>query len=156
MRREDVLELIQKLPKHDHSKIMLVLTSGIGITIDVLFKIEPEYLVIRGREAGTSDENRAFFLPYGEIAYLKLERPVKLTELQKWYGLPVDATLDGVPAENGPAAAPEPAPSDAGPPAPTPAPAVDPAIIARQNLLERIRAARTSAGMGAGPRRAGK
>ena len=29
-----------------------------------------------------------------------------------------------------------------------PAPAVDPAVIARQNLLERLRAARTSAGTG--------
>jgi hypothetical protein len=153
MRREDVLELIQKLPKHDHSKIMVVLTSGIGINIDVLFKTEPEYLVVRGREAGTSDENRAFFVPYGEISYLKLERTVKVTELQKWYGVPVDATLEDAPVgENGAAAAPEPAPAEPAP-GPAPTPAVDPAVIARQNLLERIRAARTSAGMGAGPRR---
>ncbi len=147
MRREDVLELLQRLPKEDHAKIMLVLTSGIGINVDVLFKTEPEYLVIRGREAGTSDENRAFFLPYGEVAYLKLERSVKLTELQKWYGLPIDPSLEDAPAGNG-TVAPVPAPADAAP-APAPAPAVDPATIARQNLLERIRAARTSAGMGA-------
>src|SRR5438067_1920510 len=151
MRREDVLELIQKLPKEDHSKVMLVLTSGIGINVEVLFRTEAEYMVIRGREAGTNDDNRAFFLPYGEVAYLKLERPVKLTELQRMYGQPMDPSLDDTPIEDGSSVA---TPLPAGLPelpVPVPAQALDPAAIARKNLLERIRAARTSAGA-AGPR----
>jgi hypothetical protein len=148
MRREDLLDLIQKLPREDHSKLMLVLHNGIGITVDTLFRTEPEYLVIRGREAGTNDDNRAFFLPYGEIAYLKLERSVRLTELQRLYGMPVDPALDDVPVES---ASETETPAPAGKAVPQ-TPAQDPAVIARQNLLDRIRAARTSTG----PARRGK
>jgi hypothetical protein len=142
MRREDLLELIQKLPPSDLSKIMLVLHNGIGIIVDTLFKTEPEFLVIRGREAGTTDENRAFFLPYGEVAYLKLERSVKLTELQRMYGMPIDAALADTPEGGSDTDTPGPVGEDGA----AQSPAVDPAVIARQNLLDRIRAARTSAG----------
>jgi hypothetical protein len=141
MRREDVLTTVQKLTPDDRSKIMLVLRNGIGINVEVLFRTEPEYLVIRGREAGTTDENRAFFLPYEEIAYMKLERSVKLTDLQRMYGSASDAL--SAEADGSAKAEPAPAPIET-----APAPAVDPAVIARQNLLERLRAARTSAGTG--------
>jgi hypothetical protein len=139
MRREDVIETIPKLTPDDRSKVMLVLRNGIGINVEILFRTEPEYLVIRGRETGQTDDNRAFFLPYEEIAYLKLERAVKLTDLQRMFGGPADGVLA--------AAAPEASAAPAQPDA-EPAPAIDPAVIARQNLLERLRAARTSAGTG--------
>ena len=140
MRREDVLELLQKLPPEDHSKIMLVLRNGLAVNVDVLFRTEQEYLVIRGREAGSTDENRAFFLPYEEVAYLKLERAVKLAELRRMYGVSADAAPDEAAVAE--PAKPTPAPVEEA----APAAAVDPAVIARRNLLERIRAARTSAG----------
>jgi hypothetical protein len=138
MRREDVVETIQKLAPEDRTKVMLMLRNGMGINVEILFRTEPEYLVIRGREAGQTDDNRAFFVPYEEITYLKLERAVKLTDLQRMYG----GSAEGIPteAETRAAAAVQP---DA-----EPVQAVDPAVIARQNLLERLRAARTSAGTG--------
>jgi hypothetical protein len=135
MRREDVIEAFQKLTPDDRSKVMLILRNGNGINVEILFRNEPEYMILRGREMGSTDDNRAFFVPYDEIAYLKLERAVKLTDLQRMYGgSPDAAAMDAGAAET---AIPTPAAS---------APAVDPAVIARQNLLERLRAARTSAG----------
>ena len=141
MRREDVVETIQKLAPEDRTKVMLVLRNGIGINVEILFRTEPEYLVIRGREAGQTDDNRAFFVPYEEITYLKLERAVKLTDLQRMYG---GGLADGIPTEAETKAA-----AAAIQPEAEPVQAVDPAVIARQNLLERLRAARTSAGTGA-------
>jgi hypothetical protein len=139
MRREDVIAAVQKLTPDDRSKIMLVLRSGIGINVEILFRTEPEYLVIRGREAGTTDEHRAFFLPYDEISYLKLERSIKLADLQRMFGVSADGAE--VPAAEVTTLTPTPI-------GVAPTPAVDPAVIARQNLLERLRAARTSAGTG--------
>ncbi|HVK18885.1 MAG TPA: hypothetical protein VM533_18285 [Fimbriiglobus sp.] len=139
MRREDVIETIQKLTPEDRSKLMIVLRNGIGINVEILFRAEPEYLVVRGREMGSTDDNRAFFVPYEEVAYLKLERSVKLTDLQRMYGGPSDSVFAEPDARS--ALAVTPAPVEV-----APAPAVDPAVIARQNLLERLRAARTSAG----------
>jgi hypothetical protein len=145
MRREDVLDLIKRLPLVDHTKVVFVLHSGISINMDLLFRSEPEYLVIRGREAGTNDDGRAFFLPFVEVAYVKIERVIKVSDLKTMYGVPITAEDENSPLTDTASAT----PSESANPstAPTaPSPAMDPAAIARQNLLERIRAARTSVG----------
>ena len=56
------------------------------MTIDTVVRFEPTYLVFRGREAGNIDDERAFFVPYDEISYLKIERTVRLGELKRMYG----------------------------------------------------------------------
>lgn len=131
MRRDDLVEMLAKIPREEHRKLILVLHNSIAISVDTIFRTEPEYLVLRGRESGTTDENRAFLLPYSEVTYLKLDRVVKVSDLERMFG------------------AAEPVGADVAAPAavvPEPAPALDPATIAKQNLLERLRATRTSAG----------
>jgi hypothetical protein len=132
MRREDIVDLFDRLPIEEHSKVQAVLRTNMNVSIDTLMRLEEHYVVFRGREAGNQDEGRAFFVPYDEIACMKLERVVQTVELEKWYsdlpamhrkGPPADGTLAETPL-----------------PAPMP---LDPAEIARQNLLERIRAARS-------------
>ncbi len=148
MRKEDVVELVKRIPLTDHSKLMLTLRCGSAINIDVVFRTEPDYLVVRGRESGTTDDNRAFFVPYGEIAFVKLERSVKMSDLRQMYGLPVGADEDEGPVDpTATATTPIPAGTQTPAPAEAPSPPMDPAAIAKQNLLERIRAARTSAGL---------
>ena len=140
MRREEVAELLQRIPPIDIPKAVLCLRSGYNITIDYVYRLESTYLVVRGREAGTNDDGRGFFVPYEEVSYLKIDRAVKINELRKMYGEPVVADEDGGEIESAPAAA-----SGEGP-KPLPSPAMDPASIAKQNLLDRIRAARTQTG----------
>ena len=146
MRREDVAELLGRLAPVDVSKLVFVVRGGIALTVDVLYKLEPRCAVFRGRESGTNDDGRAFFLPYEEIVYAKIERVVTLAELKLMYGeTPTESDLDS-PLGDAPgrAAADDPA---ALPTTPLPSAQLDPAAIAKQNLLERIRAARTSAGV---------
>ena len=144
MRREDVQTLLSKIPPLDHTKVVLVLLSGASINMDFLFRMEKEYVVVRGREAGTNDEGRGFFVPYEQIAFLKIERLMRLNELREMYGetqiAEVNLTEDGVVEGT---ATPAPAIISAS----VKSTALDPAAIAKQNLLERIRAARTSAGV---------
>ena len=144
MRREDVQTLLSKIPPLDHTKVVLVLLSGASINMDFLFRMEKEYVVVRGREAGTNDEGRGFFVPYEQIAFLKIERLIRLNELREMYGealvAEVNLTEDGVVEGT---ATPIPATVSAS----VKSAALDPAAIAKQNLLERIRAARTSAGV---------
>ena len=146
MRREDVTALMGKIPVRDHPKVVIVLKAGnASVSVDTLMRQEPEYLVVRGREAGTNDEGRAFFLPYEEISYLKIERLVRLNEIRAMYGEAlIQSNSLSEEADDAPAAVLAETPSPkatvaAGEPS-------DPASIAKQNLLERIRAARTSAG----------
>lgn len=147
MRRDDVVNLLGKIPLRDHAKVVFVLKGGVAaVSLDTVLRQEPEYLVIRGREAGTNDEGRAFFVPYDEISYCKIERMVRLNEVRAMYGeaLVASTSLADEGEDDGPVTAVVPVTAVTTTPAPS-AP-LDPAAIAKQNLLDRIRAARTSAG----------
>ncbi len=148
MRRDDVVSLLDRIPLRDHPKIVFVLRGGVAaVSLDTVLRQEPEYLVVRGREAGTNDEGRAFFVPYDEISYVKIERMVRLNEVRAMYGeaLVASTSLADEGEDDGPAA-PVAATATAAAVTPAPAAPLDPAAIAKQNLLDRIRAARTGAG----------
>ena len=153
MRREDCVDLFSKIPQGYHPQVNLILRGQGMITVDVVIRFEEHYLVLRGREQGSTDEGRAFFVPYDEIAYFRLERVVKLGEIKAMYGETghvdaEDALLAGTETAEADAAAETSAgsASKTPPPVATPSGPIDPAAIARQNLLERIRAARANVG----------
>jgi len=135
MRRDEC----QRGPEGYHPQMNLVLSNGFVLSVDMVVRFEPLYLAFRGREGGTTDEGRAFFVPYEEITYIRLERVVRLGELKQWYGETgyVDAEDRLSVADAKETAAKQ--PSDTQTPAPQ-----DPASIAKQNLLDRIRATRAN------------
>ena len=150
MQRDTVYDIVSKIPKVDISKTVLTLRFNASITLDLVVRYEADYFVVRGREAGTNDDARAFFVPYEEILFMKLDRTVRLSDLQKMYGETVtneDESLLDRAADNAAEAKltgeDKSVPKDVS--VATPAPAMDPASIAKQNLLARIRAARTAA-----------
>ena len=150
MQRDTVYDIVSKIPKIDISKTVLTLRFNASITLELVVRYEADYFVVRGREAGTNDDARAFFVPYEEILFMKLDRTVRLCDLQKMYGETVtnedesllDREADTV-AEAKLTGEDKTVPKDVA--VATPAPAMDPATIAKQNLLARIRAARTAA-----------
>ena len=155
MRREDCIDMFKRIPEDMHPQVNLVLGNRFVLTVESVATFEPTYLVFRGREGGTSDEGRAFFLPYEEISYIRIEREVRMGDIKKMYG---DNTY--IDREDRLMAEPEPT-TEAGKtspgtqtPAPVPAPTgvvpSDPGSIAKQNLLDRIRATRASAAVATG------
>jgi len=138
MLKADVLHVIERMGPTDITKLVIVLKSGQGVNVETVFRYEDTYMVVRGRENGSNDENRAFFLAYEEISYARLERIVMLHELEKMYGTttPVNAAVPPTATTSPPVAI----------TTPPPAQPLDPATIARNNLLERIRAARSTVG----------
>ncbi len=145
MRREECVELFKRIPEASHAQVNLVLRNQFVLSVDAVVRFEPTYMAFRGREGGTTDEGRAFFVPYEEIAYFRLERVVRLGELKQMYGETgyVDAEDRlSTPEQKEPDA---PAPVDTKTPLPVPSVLPqDPASIAKQNLLDRIRATRAS------------
>jgi hypothetical protein len=144
MRREDCMELFKRIPEEMHPQVNFVLANSFVLTVEAVARFEPTYVVFRGREGGTSDDGRAFFVPYEEICYVRIEREVRMGDLKRMFGETgyLDAE-DRLNATAEPAEANGTGPDKATPP-PTPMPvnASDPASIAKQNLLDRIRAAR--------------
>lgn len=145
MRREECVDLFKKIPEVYHPQVNLVLRNQFTLSVDMVVRFEPLYIVFRGREGGTTDEGRAFFVPYEEIAYIRLERLVRLSELKQMYGETgfVDAE-DRLSANEQKEQGDEIKPSATVTPPPGSNVPLDPASIAKQNLLERIRATRAS------------
>ncbi len=137
MTADDVFDILDKIPPEDLNRTVLVLRHNAAVTIDQIARREDNYLVVRGRENGTTDEGRALFVPYEEVLYVKVDRITRVEELKRMYGekvvVPESPTDVKKTADEKKVDA-------------TPAPAMDPAAIAKQNLLARIRAAKTAAG----------
>lgn len=142
MRKEDLQDILRRIPPAEHTMLVLSLRSGANLTVSAVVRFEAEYLVMRGREGGTTDDGRGFFVPYADVIYIKFDRVIAAAELRRMYGETVAMDFEenmvaGLAAEA--AAALPAAPATKVEPA-------DPATIAKQNLLARIRAARTAGG----------
>lgn len=150
MRKEDVTDICSRVPERDVPKIQFLLRNGMQLNVETFARFEANYVVFRGREGGQTDEGRGFFVPYEDILTVKIERLIKVGDLKAMYGEAVSDELtmpmaETTPEEKAIAMAKTPMPSVVTTPGP-----VDPTQIARQNLLARIRAARTAAGAPSG------
>ncbi len=146
MNGEDWKALLGMIPPDGVGTFVLVLSSGHEICLDAIVRTDEKYIVVRGRLAGQIDEGRAFFVPLANLVYLRWEKLVKMDELR--------AMLDQTPTKIGEVV--KELEADAGPPTELlPRPPLPPlqqsadttqvnSASARNNLLERIRAARAS------------
>ncbi len=149
MKREDLIDIFSRIPEHDHSRVHMMLRTGNFLNVDTMLRYEPTYVLFRGREAGNQDESRGFFVPYEDVVFLKLERIVTLDEMDKIYA-DRPAGIKRVTRETASDTLSEtPAPSLQSAP-------VNPAEIAKQNLLDRIRAAKSVATNGSTAKTLGK
>jgi hypothetical protein len=148
MQNTEWIDMLRVIPPEQQNELVLVLKNMSEISVDMFFRFEQNFLVLRGRVAGTVDEGRGFFVPYDQMVYFRLEKVVNLSELQ--------SIFEGLPGRTTAPVAESPQPEDVAPvpPAPVPAPALPApaaadgpapadATATRNALLDRIRAART-------------
>ncbi len=137
------VSLLRQIPERKHDQLMLMTIAG-EIALQQVLRLEEEYLVLRGRLAGTSETNRLFFVPFDQITYLGSQKPVRDEDLEVILGeIPppplTEAAEPEAEAEPPPEAPPDLDPvaeaeAEKTPPNTTPA-----AFPNRSQLLERIR-----------------
>jgi hypothetical protein len=127
------IDMLRLIPEAEHGKLVIVLGNGTELCVDTIVRFEEQFLVLRGRQGGTVEEARGFFVPYDQMLCLRLDRIVKVEEMQEFFG-PSESTLTPAARET-----PLVPPSNQ----PTPTVPTDPAVASRL-LLERIRAVRAS------------
>src|SRR5262249_45616233 len=145
--------LLRLIPPAQQENLLLMTTRGIGLAVQGLTRLEKDYVVIRGRLMGSTDEGGGFFfVPYDNILYLSFQKMVKQQEILTMYGnaepgsgVTVPAAPAGESGRTGAAPAPGPAATPAAPaaaaPAGTPGSGVRPLMPAgKAALLERLRA----------------
>jgi hypothetical protein len=78
--------LLQRVPQELHDNLMLLTTIGVEISIQNIVSMEEEYLVIRGRLAGTTDMGRVFMVPYDQINYVGFQKEMNEAQLRALFG----------------------------------------------------------------------
>jgi hypothetical protein len=135
MQSNEWVGMLRLVPEAERTKLIIVLVNGTELCVDTIVRYEDTFVVMRGRVGGQVEEARGFFVPYDQMLYLRLDRVMKVEELEAFFSSP--PTADQMPS------APEKVPVapviENAVPVPT-----DPATASRL-LVERIRAARANA-----------
>jgi hypothetical protein len=152
------IKLLKRIPSAQHDSLVLLTSIGVEISIQNIVRMEDDYLVVRGRMAGTTDTGRVSFIPYDQISQIGFSKEVKEPEIHAFFG---DLGSQAAVTAPAPADAATTAPAKEEPPVPSEIPAAAPQspvtqgrskqpatsgirvpIPSKQALLERLRQAR--------------
>jgi hypothetical protein len=109
MTREKVWpQVIREIPEEYYDKLVVMVGTGAELVLQGIIRMDDEFLIVRGRMAGSSDDGRVLVIPYGQITYLGFNKWMAEEEVKGIFGRePEEADADG-------AAAAVPAGSEAG------------------------------------------
>ncbi len=141
MQNADWVTLFRQFPAELHSQLVVVLNNRMEVCIETIFRVEPMYLLVRGRMGGTTDGGMIYTVPYSQMSAVYLTRQILEEEVEKIFG------ASGKPLQRSAMDADRPAPLNNSQSTPIPAfgKAPEATAVARNNLLERLRAARQAA-----------
>jgi hypothetical protein len=144
MQNAEWISLFRQLPQEVHSQLILVFQNRQDISVETILRIDASYLAVRGRLGGTTESGLMFIVPYAQLSSVYLNREVREEEVAHLLGA-ANGRLN-IGSHQGAARVAQPAGDRPGPSAtPVPSQPVAPAVAARNNLLERLRAARNAA-----------
>ena len=69
--------LFRRIPVDLHDTLALGLTTGSEIVVQKIVKLEPDFMIIRGRLAGTQDTGRLVMVPYPQLTFVAIQRDLK-------------------------------------------------------------------------------
>ncbi len=78
--------LFRRIPADLHDGLIVGLRSGVEIAIQTILKLEPDFIILRGRLTGTQEGGKILLIPYAEMTVLSLGRPLKDTEVEEIFG----------------------------------------------------------------------
>jgi hypothetical protein len=148
------IALLRRIPQDQHDTLAIMTTVGIEINLQTILRVEEDYVVIRGRLAGTTDTGRVFFVPFSQINYLGFTKEVREAQIKALYGeapaaglaepkseavSPAPAGVEPAESQAAPAAAPSPPSEPSSPLEPSRSPG-SLKIPRKSGLLERLRA----------------
>ena len=84
----DWMDMIRLVPEAERTKLVIVLVNGTELCVDTIVRYEVAFVVMRGRVGGQVEEARGFFVPYDQMLYLRLDRIMKVEELEAFFTTP--------------------------------------------------------------------
>jgi hypothetical protein len=87
--------LLRRIPKKHHTHLLLVTSGGIEINIQKLIRLKEDYLVFRGRIAGSTEEGKIYILPFDRIDFMGFQQALTEDQVQGMFGARHAATPTG-------------------------------------------------------------
>ena len=98
------VRLLRLVPPKEQDGLKLVTCNGTEIAVQGILRLDQDFLMIKGRLAGSQDAGRIFFVRYEQIDHMGFYRAFKDSEFEETFaGLDAPPSTVGAPAE--PAAA---------------------------------------------------
>ena len=69
--------LLRQIPADQHDTLMVRTVNGTEIAVQTMLRIDYEFVIFKGRLAGSQDTGRLFILPFNNIEYFNINRDVK-------------------------------------------------------------------------------
>jgi hypothetical protein len=80
------IALFRRFPLNLHDGLILTLTTGAEVVIQKFVKLDQDYVILRGRMAGTQDNGRVVALPYDNIVAINVTRRLLEQEIEAVFG----------------------------------------------------------------------
>jgi hypothetical protein len=80
--------LLRRIPAAQQDTLFLVTTTGAEIVLQSIVRLEGDFVVLRGRMAGSTDAGRVIIVPYDQISYAGFSRKFTDPEVQALLGKP--------------------------------------------------------------------
>src|ERR1019366_6123338 len=80
------ITLFRRIPADLHDTLALGLATGAEIVVQRIVKLEPDFMIIRGRLAGTQDTGRVVMVPYPQLTFVAIQRDLKDSEVEGIFG----------------------------------------------------------------------
>ena len=80
------IAVFRRIPENMHDGLTVGLRSGVEIAIQTILKLEPDFIIMRGRLTGTQEGGKILMMPYAEMTVLSIARPMKDTEVEAIFG----------------------------------------------------------------------
>ncbi|MCI0681052.1 MAG: hypothetical protein L0Y71_03020 [Gemmataceae bacterium] len=112
------IEMLRRVPSELYDSLALGLVTGAEVVVQQLIRLEHDFVVVRGRMAGSTAEGRVMIVPYSHMATMAFNKRMAETEVQQIFGAPLSTGSSAPAAWAEPSvaeAAAQPAPAEAPP-----------------------------------------
>ena len=80
------ISMFRRIPANLHDTLSLGLSTGAELIVQKIVKLEPDFLILRGRVSGTQDLARVVLIPYSQLTFVSITRLLKDPEVDAIFG----------------------------------------------------------------------
>jgi len=93
------ITMFRRIPANLHDSLILGLTTGAELVMQRIVRLEPDFMIIRGRLSGTQDAGRVVMIPYEQLTYVALTYVLKDAEIEAIFGKSAPVVVIDQPAQ---------------------------------------------------------